>query len=100
MQQLDDGPAGGADTGYDDPDGLREASRQAVNRWIRSSGRFDAVLDFDAATRDPAAPRQLRADYDTGDHLHLNPTGHGALAAAVPLRLFREHTNPWWFGFN
>jgi lysophospholipase L1-like esterase len=90
----------GGNAGYDDPDGYREASRQALNRWIRTGGRFDAVLDFDAATRDPAAPRQLRSDYDVGDHLHLNPTGYGALAAAVPLRLFREHDRGGWFGFN
>ncbi|GAA2670766.1 SGNH/GDSL hydrolase family protein [Streptomyces aculeolatus] len=81
-------PFGGS-TPYDDPEGLREATRQRVNDWIRSSGRFDAVVDFDAATRDPANPRALRPALDTGDHLHLNPQGYALLASTVPLRLFR-----------
>ncbi|MFD5824625.1 SGNH/GDSL hydrolase family protein [Lentzea sp. NPDC060358] len=75
--------------GYDDPDGHREVARQTVNRWIRTSRRFDAVLDFDAAVRDPAQPRQLVPAADVGDHLHLNPNGYRMLAQAVPLRLFR-----------
>ena len=79
----------GGNTNYDDPDGLRERTRVAVNDWIRRGGRFDGVADFDAAVRDPAAPRQLAASYDTGDHLHLNPAGYLALAAAVPGRWFR-----------
>jgi lysophospholipase L1-like esterase len=78
----------GGNTGYDDPDGFREAARQTVNRWIRTGGEFDAVIDFDKAVRDPAAPRQLLPAYDVGDHLHLNPTGYRALADTVPSRLF------------
>jgi lysophospholipase L1-like esterase len=78
----------GGNTGYDDPDGIRETARQTVNQWIRTSHEFDAVIDFDKAVRDPAAPRQLLPAYDVGDHLHLNPTGYGAMAAAVPPRLF------------
>lgn len=81
-------PFGGF-TLYDDPGGLRERTREAVNRWIRTSGQFDAVLDFDRAVRDPAEPRRLLPAYDTGDHLHLNPTGYGAIADAVPLELMR-----------
>jgi len=80
----------GGNTGYDDPQGTREGSRQAVNEWIRTSGRFDAVLDFDRAVRDPANPRRLLPAVDTGDHLHLNPTGYRLLADAVPARLFRR----------
>jgi lysophospholipase L1-like esterase len=80
-------PFGGSD--YDDPAGSRESARQAVNRWIRGSGRFDAVIDFDAAVRDPRNPRRILPAYDTGDHLHLNPAGYRALAEAVPLALFR-----------
>jgi lysophospholipase L1-like esterase len=79
----------GGNTGYDDPAGLREAARQTVNTWIRTAGRFDSVIDFDRATRDPANPRQLLATFDDGDHLHLNPTGYQAVADAVPARLFR-----------
>jgi lysophospholipase L1-like esterase len=78
----------GGNTNYDDPAGLRERSRQAVNSWIRHSGTFDAVIDFDAAVRDPAAPRRLLPAYDVGDGLHMNPAGYGALAAAVPTGLF------------
>ena len=76
----------GGNTGYDDPDGLRERSRQAVNTVIRRGRLFDEFADFDIAARDPADPRRLNPAYDVGDHLHLNPTGYGALAAAVPLR--------------
>src|SRR5207253_6945036 len=73
----------GGNAGYDDPAGLRAATRQTVNDWIRTSGEFDAVLDFDLAARDPANPRQLLPAFDDGDHLHLNPTGYQALAATV-----------------
>ncbi|CAL9610932.1 hypothetical protein SUDANB6_05648 [Streptomyces sp. enrichment culture] len=74
---------------YDDPGGVREAARQRVNDWIRTSGVFDAVIDFDRAVRDPDAPTRLRPLYDEGDHLHLNPAGYAALARAVPAGLFR-----------
>lgn len=67
---------------------LHEAARQGLNRWIRTSGAFDAVIDFDAAVRDPERPSCLRADYDTGDHLHLNAAGYRAMAAAIDLTLF------------
>lgn len=79
-------PLGGSD--YDDPDGHRETSRQAVNEWVRTSGRFDAVLDLDAATRDPDEPKRLLRAYDEGDRLHLSPAGYQALADAVPVELF------------
>jgi lysophospholipase L1-like esterase len=79
-------PFGG--NGYDDSTGYHEAARQTVNDWIRTSGSFDAVVDFDQVVRDPAQPRRLKAAYDSGDHLHLNPTGYRALADAVPARLF------------
>jgi lysophospholipase L1-like esterase len=78
----------GGNTGYDDATGIRETSRQAVNQWIRGSHRFDAVIDFDLAARDPASPRQLLPSADVGDHLHLNPSGYKLLADAVPARLF------------
>ncbi|MEV6306398.1 SGNH/GDSL hydrolase family protein [Actinoplanes sp. NPDC051861] len=73
---------------YDDPAGLREAARQAVNRAVRG-GLFDAWVDFDLAVRDPAATRQIDPRFDVGDHLHLNPAGYAALAAAVPRRLLQ-----------
>jgi lysophospholipase L1-like esterase len=90
----------GGNTGYDDPDGLRAAARRTVNRWIRTSGRFDAVLDFDAAVRDPQDPARLLPAYDVGDHLHLNPTGYRALADAVPAGLLRWKPLPPGFGFE
>jgi lysophospholipase L1-like esterase len=65
-----------------------EADRQAINRWIRTGGEFDAVIDFDAALRDPAQPDRLLARYDSGDHLHPNDAGTDAMARAVPLRIF------------
>jgi lysophospholipase L1-like esterase len=78
----------GANTPYDDPQGLRRRTREVVNEWIRSSRQFDAVLDFDRAVRDPQDPARILPAFDVGDHLHLNPAGYGALAAAVPSRLF------------
>jgi lysophospholipase L1-like esterase len=90
----------GGNEGYDDPGGLREEARQRVNRWIRTSGRFDAVLDFDKAVRDPQDPSRLRTEFDVGDHLHLNPTGYGALADAVPAALLRWKPLPPGFGFE
>lgn len=65
-----------------------EAIRQALNQWIRTSGAYDAVVDFDAATRDPQNPRRFRPEYDPGDHLHPNDKGYQAMADAVDLKLF------------
>ncbi|MHA5047702.1 SGNH/GDSL hydrolase family protein [Streptomyces sp. SD15] len=78
----------GGNARYDDAAGYREASRQAVNQWIRTSGRFDAVVDFDRAARDPQEPARLSATIDDVDHLRLNPTGYQLLADAVPARPF------------
>lgn len=65
-----------------------ERRRQAVNRWIRTSGVADSVVDFDRALRDPADPSRLRPAYDSGDHLHPNTAGYEAMARAVsPTRL-------------
>jgi lysophospholipase L1-like esterase len=66
----------------------REATRQKVNAWILSSGEFDAVVDLDAATRDPARPTQLLPAYDSGDHLHPNNAGCIVEGNAFPLTLF------------
>ena len=74
---------------YTDAAGVREATRQAINHWIRTSGRFDAVIDFDRAVRDPRMPAIIAPAFDSGDHLHLNPAGYQALAQAVDLDLFR-----------
>ena len=69
-------------------DAQSEADRQAVNQWIRTSGRFDGVIDFDAITRDPANPPHLSAATDGGDHLHPSATGYEVMANAVDLALF------------
>jgi lysophospholipase L1-like esterase len=65
-----------------------ETIRAAVNQWIRSSGAFDAVVDFDAATRDPEHPKQFRAGFNNGDHLHPNDAGYQAMADAIDLSIF------------
>jgi len=71
------------DDGY-----YRENSRLAINSWIRSNTAFDAVLDFDAAVRDPTNMTRILPAYDSGDGLHMNPSGYGAIAASIPLELF------------
>ncbi len=65
-----------------------EAKRQAVNAWIRSSGAFDAVLDFEKILRDPGHPTQMLPKYDVGDHLHPSDLGYVTLGDAIPLDLF------------
>ncbi|MBO1332216.1 SGNH/GDSL hydrolase family protein [Streptomyces sp. VRA16 Mangrove soil] len=78
----------GSDTlGFRTPE--REAARRAVNEWIRTSGAYDGVVDFDAALRDPACPERLLSAYDSGDGLHPNDAGMAAMAAAFPLELLR-----------
>jgi lysophospholipase L1-like esterase len=65
-----------------------EADRQRINQWIRTSGTFDGVVDFDRATRDPAQPARLSAAVDGGDHLHPSAAGYEVMANAVDLALF------------
>lgn len=67
-----------------------EALRQAVNNWIRTSGKFDALVDFDAVLRDPARPARLNPAYDPGDHVHPNDAGNAAMARAIDLARFRR----------
>ncbi len=65
-----------------------EKIREALNRWIRTSGVFDGVVDFDKATSNPADPLRFLPDYDSGDHLHPKGTGYAAMAGAIDLTLF------------
>jgi lysophospholipase L1-like esterase len=74
--------------GYFTADG--EADRQAINTWIRSSGVFDAVIDFDAATRDAEHLSRLRPAADSGDHLHPADAGYKIMADAIDLALFQD----------
>jgi lysophospholipase L1-like esterase len=71
---------------YFNPD--LEAARQEINAWVRRSGSFDAVIDFDAATRDPRKPSRLSAAADGGDHLHPGPEGYRIMAGVVDVGLF------------
>jgi lysophospholipase L1-like esterase len=73
---------------YYHADAQNEADRQAVNSWIRTPGHFDAVIDFDRVTRDPAHPDRLLSAYDDGDALHPSPKGYKAMGQAIPLSLF------------
>ena len=65
-----------------------EAIRQAVNTWIRTGKGFDAVIDFDAATRDPQTPSRFRPEADSPDLLHPANPGYALMAGAVDLKLF------------
>lgn len=66
-----------------------EQIREAVNNWIRTSGVFDGVCDFDKATQDPMNPLRFNPQYDSGDHLHPNDAGYRAMAASIDLSLFK-----------
>jgi lysophospholipase L1-like esterase len=79
-------PAGGSSTASP----ANEATRQAVNAWIRSESPADGVVDFDAAVRDPADPSRINPAYDGSDHLHFNLAGYQAMADAVPLDLLTD----------
>ena len=79
-------PYGGSD--YYHPGAESEADRQAINQWIRDPKHFDALVDFDKVTRDPARPDHLNAALDSGDHLHPSATGYKAMGEAIPLTLF------------
>jgi lysophospholipase L1-like esterase len=72
---------------YWTPEG--EAKRQSLNDWVRGSGAYDAVLDFDRLMRDPARPTRMLAEFDSGDHLHPAPAGYRAMADSIDLDLFR-----------
>jgi lysophospholipase L1-like esterase len=73
---------------YYHPGPANEADRRTINEWIRTPGHFDAVIDFDKNTRDPAHPERLLPAFDSGDHLHPSPAGYAAMAQGVPLSLF------------
>jgi lysophospholipase L1-like esterase len=61
-----------------------------VNRWIRTTGHFDAVIDFDKVLADPLHLDRLLPAYDCGDHLHPSPDGYRAMGMAIPFSLFTQ----------
>ena len=79
-------PYGGA--GYRSDKG--EQVREDLNNWIRTSGAFDGVIDFDRITRDPQGPDRFNPLYDSGDHLHPNDAGYKAMGEGIDLKLFAQ----------
>ena len=83
-------PFGGND--YYHPGPATEADREAINAFVRTSGVFDAVIDFDRVMRDPAQPTRLDPAVDSGDHLHPSEAGYRRMGETVPLALFGNQT--------
>ncbi|KAF7558242.1 hypothetical protein G7Z17_g157 [Cylindrodendrum hubeiense] len=79
-------PAAGKGNSYGLPE--REKARQTINTWIRDSGTFDAFIDFDEMVKNPDKENEILEEYDSGDGLHLNPTGYKAMAKGIDLKLF------------
>ena len=67
-----------------------EKKREAVNNWIRTSGAFDGVIDFDKVVRDPSDPLIINPAFDSGDHLHPNDAGYQAMANAIDLEMLLQ----------
>jgi lysophospholipase L1-like esterase len=67
----------------------KEAKRLTINAWIRTSGAFDGLIDFDRIVADPAHPSAMAAAYDSGDHLHPNDEGYKAMGESIDLKLFQ-----------
>jgi lysophospholipase L1-like esterase len=65
-----------------------EAVRKAVNQWIRTSGAYEAVVDFDAILQDPKNPNQMNPEYFINDHLHPNDAGYKLMADSINLAIF------------
>ncbi|MNT00482.1 hypothetical protein D3C72_1349150 [compost metagenome] len=72
----------------------KDTLRQQLNRWLLADSPFDAVIDLDAALRDPADPSRMAAAYDSGDHLHPGDAGNRAMAAAVDLQMLLPGAQP------
>ena len=67
-----------------------EATRQKLNQWIRTSGEFDAVVDFDATVLDKDHPTRIRQDFNPGDNIHPNDLGNAAMAETFDLAVFTK----------
>ena len=79
-------PFEGAFEGYYSPE--KDKIRMEVNEWIRTGGAFDAVIDFDAAIKDPDHPLRIAPEYDSGDKLHPGDAGYRKMADSIELSLF------------
>lgn len=79
-------PFEGTFAGYYSP--AKDEVRIELNNWIRTSGAFDGVIDFEAATQDATNPRIMKAEYDSGDHLHPGDAGYKAMADSIDPALF------------
>lgn len=77
---------------YYHPD--KDALRRQVNDWIRHSGAFDAVIDFDKTLRDPGHPSRMAHRFDSGDHLHPGDAGNRAMAETVDLNALLSGPDP------
>lgn len=77
-----------------------ERERQQLNTWIRESGAYDAVVDFDRAVADPEHPDQMDPAYDSGDGLHPNEAGMRAMANAVDLSVLSTGTGMRFVGYD
>jgi lysophospholipase L1-like esterase len=92
LTPFTDANQGTSADGYYTPE--KEKVRRAVNQWIRTSGRFDGVIDFDKLLEDPVRPGHMRSAYDCGDHLHPNDAGYSAMASAVDINQFLKSKRP------
>lgn len=66
-----------------------EKMREALNNWIRTSGTFDGVVDFDKITLDPKNPLHIKPSFDSGGHLHPNDAGYKAMGDGINLAWFK-----------
>ncbi|KAK1239798.1 hypothetical protein MKX08_007240 [Trichoderma sp. CBMAI-0020] len=88
LTQIDREHESAPATSYCDP--VRESTRQVINNWIRMSGTFDSVVDFDEILRDPADHSLLKREYDSGDGLHPSQTAFYAMADYFPIHIFEN----------
>lgn len=78
-------PPAGTNTGWND---AKTGIRNEVNRWMRTSRTFDAVLDFDRVVRDLGSPDLINPPYNCGDGIHPSPIGYYQMGKSVDLELF------------
>lgn len=68
---------------------FRQAARDIVNDWIRNSGYFDGVIDFDRIMRNPEDTVVIQTDLHDGDFLHPNELGYKTMGEYIDLNLFK-----------